>query len=1128
MRTKHCSRARLLSRLIPLIAFTALSPSLFAQAATTDAATLAKYDKNKNGRLDPDELAAMQAAEAKPPKVTSAKSDSARDEVVSLSPFEVKSDNAGYYGANTTAGTRMNSNLEDLASSTSIVTKQQMADFAALNINDIFAYEVSTEGSGTFSDAAYDNKGSPVDNVSTNPNIANRIRGVGQANVALGNYASNNLVPVDPIAIDGVEISRGPNSSIFGIGEVSGTVNLQPASANLKRDRSSVQFRADSYDGYRTSLDMNRVLWRDKLAVRGSVVFQHDGYERKPSGVDSVRLNGMLRYQPFSKTILTLSGQKYRSSGTLVNQTMPRDGMADWKAAGSPTWDPITQTIKKNGTAVSGGPWTTTNLPSYFTNSQFIGTSTLFVQQDGTVSWYGPSRTTSTTNPNTANQNVFYVNTAPSSIRTNQPLFAADPVISDKAIYDYSSINLAATNLTQVKQATYVAQLEQTLIQTSRHLLAVQGGFFRENGVRETRDMMGRVGSGGPTGYLFTDVNERYLDGTPNPNFLRPFLGVYQIRERRDDFSQRDTGRLQAAYRLDLRGENNILHWLGMHTLSWYNERRRSRTRVAYFQDDINDSHSWYPFPTTPTRATVFTVPAMAAQPFYRFYVGDTQGGNIDYAPHMRIPGQTTFTWGDGLTGKFNREPVNLDYQYVFNNTLGWDSNILKTNGGTFQSYLLKDRVITTFGFRKDQTWSRSPAARTYTFGPDGYALDQGSIDVLSTAAATVREGKTRQAGVVIKVMPWLRVHANKSNSFTPPSLVQYSLFRDILPNPYGKGEDYGVSTTLFGGKLVARVSRYSTLQIKSRTSPSGGTAQRVQGIDLPTASYIPGSNLFTQAKGWVTRAAAAKGQTLSPDQLDQQVGAIVKLDPVYWNDERSNSLTYAPSDVESRGYEFELNYNPSRNWTFKFNATETEAIDKNISKDIADYVALRMPIWTSVIDPEKGTPWWTTKYSDAQTPAQFYQSGVSAPFNVAVATEGKSRPQIRKYRFNLLSSYKLAGLSGLTDHRWLKNMTVGGALRWEDKGAIGYYGITDAAGIYQSLDAKRPVFDSSRSYIDLFTTYRTKLFRDRLDATFQLNVRNVQENGGLRAISAYPDGTPNAYRIVDPRQFILSVTFDL
>ena len=43
-----------------------------------------------------------------------------------------------------------------------------------------------------------------------------------------------------------------------------------------------------------------------------------------------------------------------------------------------------------------------------------------------------------------------------------------------------------------------------------------------------------------------------------------------------------------------------------------------------------------------------------------------------------------------------------------------------------------------------------------------------------------------------------------------------------------------------------------------------------------------------------------------------------------------------------------------------------------------------------------------------------------------------------------------------------------------------------------------------------------------------QLNVNNVFENGHLQPVAVNPDGTPWAFRIVDPRQFILSVKFDL
>ena len=63
------------------------------------------------------------------------------DEVISLNPFEVTSNNdRGYYATNSMSGTRFNTKLDDLASSISVVTKEQMSDFAMLDINDIFAY----------------------------------------------------------------------------------------------------------------------------------------------------------------------------------------------------------------------------------------------------------------------------------------------------------------------------------------------------------------------------------------------------------------------------------------------------------------------------------------------------------------------------------------------------------------------------------------------------------------------------------------------------------------------------------------------------------------------------------------------------------------------------------------------------------------------------------------------------------------------------------------------------------------------------------------------------------------------------------------------------------------------------
>jgi hypothetical protein len=40
--------------------------------------------------------------------------------------------------------------------------------------------------------------------------------------------------------------------------------------------------------------------------------------------------------------------------------------------------------------------------------------------------------------------------------------------------------------------------------------------------------------------------------------------------------------------------------------------------------------------------------------------------------------------------------------------------------------------------------------------------------------------------------------------------------------------------------------------------------------------------------------------------------------------------------------------------------------------------------------------------------------------------------------------------------------------------------------------------------------------------------VRNVLEDGRLQAIGVNPNGQPYNFRIIDPRQFILTATFDL
>ncbi|MES2692642.1 MAG: hypothetical protein V4773_04155, partial [Verrucomicrobiota bacterium] len=87
---------------------------------------------------------------------------------------------------------------------------------------------------------------------------------------------------MDSYSIERLEFARGPNSILFGQGNLSGiaTVNLkQPRFRNFGQ----VQFRFDDLENIRTSVDINRQLFAGKAAVRVAALYQEGERWRKPS-----------------------------------------------------------------------------------------------------------------------------------------------------------------------------------------------------------------------------------------------------------------------------------------------------------------------------------------------------------------------------------------------------------------------------------------------------------------------------------------------------------------------------------------------------------------------------------------------------------------------------------------------------------------------------------------------------------------------------------------------------------------------------------------------------------------------------------------------------------------------------
>lgn len=1036
-----------------------------------------------------------------------------------LSPFEVDgSGERGYHATNTMAGTRLNSRLEDLASSITVVTRQQITDFAILDLNDLFLYEAGTEGTGTFTDYSFDRNGAPVDNTQLDPANANRIRGVGPANLSFGNFETSGRVPMDPLSVDSVEISRGPNANIFGLGNAAGTVNLQPANANVTRARSQLSVRSDSFGGHRSTVDLNRVLIPGVLALRGSVVRQHDGFTRRPAGTDTHRYNAMVRFQPFRGTTLNAAFSWYDLSGNRPNTTTPRDAITGWRNNGSPVWNPVTSRVTLNG-VTSTGTYGISALPPGLANAAGTGrtNSTVFVDGDGRIGFWGPTQATATISPSDRSLAVFLVNSAPEDVRTGQPLFPANPNVSSRAMYDWTSINLAAVNRLRDTARTTRLELEQVFLRGPVQTLALQAGFFREDTYRYRRDLVGTADSQGSSGNLFIDANERLPDGTANPFLGRTYIGVW----RPSSYEQpllRDTWRLQLAYSLDPARARAGLRWLGRHQLSGYAEYKDAVQRRISYRDAILSSHAW--LPSGVARADPSTVVTIN---YFRYYVGDATGQNVDHGPAPFATGDYAYRWGNALTGAIRTENATLGPAVATDATAagGNTHRILKTRGAVLQSFLWQDRLVTTFGLRNDRNYNTTGV--TPLLQPDGIHANEASLRQWAARDWAYNHGYTRTAGAVLKALPWLSLHANVSDSFVPSSYA-VDLRLNPLPDPSGRGRDAGFSLRLLGGRLVARVNRYETRQLEARNGQSATLATRVRGLDFdtPNRAQTP-FNLVPLATTWVLNAARARGQTLTQDQVDAQVASITGLDrrflPTLTDDLGETE------DIRARGTEFELNLNPVEHWTLKFNLTEQRSINSRIAPGLVSWIAERLPVWQRIIDPELNRPWFTERYGNLNSASQLLAANVTAPLNVALASEGKSRPQIRRYRANLASSLRLAGLTG---HPQLRRFTVGGALRWEDKGAIGYYGLQQLPAVITDLDPSRPVWDKARYYADAFVAYRLRLLSQKVGATVQLNIRNLHEDGRLQAVSAYPNGRPSAFRIVDPRQFILTATFDL
>ena len=114
-----------------------------------------------------------------------------------------------------------------------------------------------------------------------NPQGNQRVRGIGPATNTRDYFITD--IPFDSYNTSRVTISRGPNSLLFGIGNPAGIIEASTSRPLLNRNRTEIGTRFGSEESYRATLDLNRVLEKDRIAFRIASVNEQNNYQQKPA-----------------------------------------------------------------------------------------------------------------------------------------------------------------------------------------------------------------------------------------------------------------------------------------------------------------------------------------------------------------------------------------------------------------------------------------------------------------------------------------------------------------------------------------------------------------------------------------------------------------------------------------------------------------------------------------------------------------------------------------------------------------------------------------------------------------------------------------------------------------------------
>jgi outer membrane receptor protein involved in Fe transport len=799
------------------------------------------------------------------------------DAVTVLTPFEVTSTkDTGYQTTETLAGTRIRTDLKDVGAALSVYTKDFLNDIGATDATTFLQYTTNAEVAGTRGTYLGAGNGTNLDESGNlrSPAGAQRTRGLAASDNTRDFFVTD--IPWDGYNVDRIDILRGPNSFLFGLGSPAGIQNASIHGADF-RNYGSIEARTGSYNSFRSSFDFNQQIIPGMLAIRVDGLLDDQKFEQKGAYDDKRRGSFALKFDPqlfrdrSAHTSFRVKLENGNTSADRPRTLAPYDSITPWWSAmgklaiSSPQLFQIGTNTAAVNPWLSGGP-ANQQQPIWLidgNSNQLYQIYGGFVNT-GALSATGTAGSASTSLIGQSFSNEFLGITGYNGFANASGLPNAgqtrDKSLTDSSVFNfYKNLIDGPTKMEFEKFNTANFDLQQTFLDDRIGLDVTYDHQKYKSG--------GQQLLGNPT--LQIDVQKQFQDLSTNPNFGRPFVtggpgggnsydsdrkyarGSLFAELRPNDFVHNEfllkllgKQRFNGVYG-DEKYYNEQLRWvMYAHSQAWdgyWNQTNgatdsetgnRPPVAVIYLGSPLGALNS-------PSGANIpgITAPvALTSGGVYHFATTWKNPPGVNFSDPWAVPANLQPMFGGATTLTQASNPANYigwnsnvqDNLLAYN--MGQDKSLLtraqkslretKSWAGSYQGYFWNDALVGTLGWRydevstKDKTASAVNAARqTLDLTAQNYALP---VDF--PANQIVKGHSTSESFVVHLNKLFEKDHLPINISLTVNNASNFqvtSIRRDLYGNPL---PDPTGSTRDYGLWLSTKDGKWSFRAVKYKT----------------------------------------------------------------------------------------------------------------------------------------------------------------------------------------------------------------------------------------------------------------------------------------------------------------------